>query len=222
MGFLAFFALDQAACAGLVTGKFLLFDAEGKDVGTVKASVASGASGLTYKVSLVKSAKLGTFMTHTVLNGFRVEKFKRRPPNIGARSSYMVFRSGKGLRAATKSGGGSDVAKLGFDADVLVIDSRDPADLWMVIAKYGEAGGAVYLTDSGAKVDASLADAGQVTRKLDGRSMTFKAKKLNLGATSALLLYSDDGAPAGAELYGTTAVLESIAKPKDDKPKDKD
>jgi hypothetical protein len=189
---------------------YLLFTADGAEDGKARGRLVVGESGQIYKSSLIESATLGRFMTHHIWEaGYKLHRYLRRSPQIGARQSYRVYAVGRKLRAASS---GAGVSKLGLPRTTLVVDGRDPSDIYLITLRLGDAGGPVYLSDVGQKVDVTVEAGDPVTRVIDGLSFTFGTRVVRLGASEARLLYDEGGACVGAELHGLTAILESLVK----------
>jgi len=192
---------------------FKLFDAQGREVGTARTKMVGGGSGLSYKTTLVRSDTLGSLLAHHTLKGhFQVERYKRRPPGIGARSSVLVWRYGKTLRLADKNGDTSKWRKLGVGPDVLVVDSRDPGDYLLVTRKYGEAGGAVFVLDKGAQATATVTPGERITRRVGGRTVSVASTRVDLGGTVGHLLTDASGNLAGVVFHDVLALNDARAK----------
>lgn len=208
--FLISWTLLAPGTARAFSFSYLLFTADGAEDGKARGRLVVGESGQIYKSSLIESASLGRFMTHHIWEaGYKLQRYLRRPPQIGARQSYRVYAVGRKLRATSPDGG---VAKLGLKRTTLVVDGRDPSDVYLVYQRLGDAGGPVYLSDAGHKVDVTIEAGDPVTRVIDGLTFTFDTRVVRLGATEARLLYDSSGAYVGSEVHGLTALLESLVK----------
>lgn len=206
-------AIPVTASAGGFSYKFKLYDAGGKEAGSARATLTTGPSGMLYKSALVKSETLGVFMTHHAMkSNWNLERFKRRPPAVGARTFYALFRKGAKLSAKEQTGADRmKVTPLGVPAETLVVDTRDPSDYVLLLERYGGAGGKVFLSDGGGAAEASVADGGTVTHRVGSHSVSFTAKKVSLGAHPGLVLYRN-GDLAGVLVRNVLALVDSHAK----------
>jgi len=201
-----------ASAAGF-SYKFKLYDAGGKEAGSARATLTTGPSGMLYKSALVKSDTLGVFMTHHAMSAsWTLERFKRRPPSVGARSFYALFRKGQKLSA--KEQNGTDklrISATGATADTLVVDTRDPSDYLLLLERYGGGGGKVFLSDGGGSAEGSVSDGGSIQHRVGKQTATFTAKKVSLGSQSGLVLYRN-GEVAGVLVRNVLALVDSHAR----------
>ena len=193
--------------------KFKLYDAAGKEAGKARATLTHGPSGMLYKSALVQSDALGVFMTHHAMQGnWTLERFKRRPPSVGARSFYALFRKGGKLSAKEQTGADKlKISATGAAADSLVVDTRDPSDYLLLLERYGGGGGKVFLSDGGGTAEGTVADGGSVSRAVGKHSVSFTAKKVSLGSQSGLVLYRD-GVVAGVVVRNVLALVDAVAR----------
>jgi len=205
--------LWSAVASAEFSYKFKLFDASGKEAGKARATLVHGPSGMLYKSALVQSDTLGVFMTHHAMQGnWTLERFKRRPPGVGARTFYALFRKGGKLSAKEQTGADKlKISPTGATADSLVVDTRDPSDYLLLLERYGGGGGKVFLSDGGGVGEGSVADGGAVTRAVGKQSVSFTAKKVSLGSQSALVVYRN-GELAGVVVRNVLALLDSVVK----------
>lgn len=210
---LAILLFPALASAGGFSYKFKLYDAGGKEAGSARATLTTGPSGMLYKSALVKSDTLGVFMTHHAMSsGWTTERFKRRPPSVGARTFYALFRKGQKLSAKEQTGTDKmRVSATGASADTLVVDTRDPSDYLLLLERYGGGGGKVFLSDGGGSAEGNVTDGGTVQHRVGKQTATFTSKKVSLGSQSGLVLYRN-GVVAGVLVRNVLALVDSQAK----------
>jgi hypothetical protein len=199
----------QAYAAGF-SYSFRVLDEQGKEDGTARSKLTTGETGLLYKASEVKAPKLGRFLTHHVMKAdYSMERFKTRPPGMGSRGSTLIYRKGRSMRVAVRSGDKASVSKIGATPGALIVDSRDPADYMLVYQKYGAAGGLVYVANDSASAEATVSEGEPLERRVAGRRARFTTKKVTLGASTGYLCYDSAGAFVAVEVNGVLAVINN-------------